>query len=238
MKIIASDFDGTIYKHEIVSERDREAVREWQKKGNLFGIVTGRDRGIIARAADFGLLLDYAVCLNGAVLIDAAGNTLYEAFADKSMAEKIPSFVEQFRPQHRGYSYSYHNNIETGNPDDIKGVCQLSFLFETDERANEVTKKLNEEFGDIMVSYANGRNINTVKAGISKATGIEHFASLKGAAKNDIWVVGDSYNDLPMLTAFDGYIVSSACEGMKKLIDNACDDICDLTEIAEKQRIL
>lgn len=42
MKILASDYDGTLRTEELVAEKDIEAIARFRKAGNLFGIVTGR----------------------------------------------------------------------------------------------------------------------------------------------------------------------------------------------------
>ena len=44
MKILASDFDSTLYvdDHSVVL-KNVEAIQSFIKKGNLFGIVTGRN---------------------------------------------------------------------------------------------------------------------------------------------------------------------------------------------------
>jgi len=41
MKIIASDYDGTLNEGGMDEEK-RLAIRKWQEAGNLFGIVSGR----------------------------------------------------------------------------------------------------------------------------------------------------------------------------------------------------
>ena len=41
--ILASDYDGTISKHGVTTEKTKKAIAEFCEKGNLFGIVTGRD---------------------------------------------------------------------------------------------------------------------------------------------------------------------------------------------------
>ena len=42
MKLIASDFDGTILIDESINKNDIKAIRDFQNVGNLFGLVTGR----------------------------------------------------------------------------------------------------------------------------------------------------------------------------------------------------
>ena len=49
MKIIASDYDGTINYQGRVSEEDKAAIRKFRQAGNKFGIVTGRDAELSRR---------------------------------------------------------------------------------------------------------------------------------------------------------------------------------------------
>ena len=42
MKILASDFDNTLFFSDGVHKEDVEAIRTFQKQGNLFGLCTGR----------------------------------------------------------------------------------------------------------------------------------------------------------------------------------------------------
>ena len=46
MKIIASDYDGTLNRGGI-SDDVRKAIDMWRERGNIFGIVTGRGIGNI-----------------------------------------------------------------------------------------------------------------------------------------------------------------------------------------------
>ena len=42
MKILASDFDNTLFFRDGVHKQDVEAIRTFQKQGHLFGLCTGR----------------------------------------------------------------------------------------------------------------------------------------------------------------------------------------------------
>ena len=40
MKVLISDFDGTLYFENGIKKQDLEALEEFRSKGNLFGICT------------------------------------------------------------------------------------------------------------------------------------------------------------------------------------------------------
>ncbi len=237
--IIASDFDGTLCKwrpggNSGVSAEDREAIRIWQERGHKFGLVTGRGADIRHTAADCGVNLDYSIVYNGALIMDAAGDVLYEAYADAFYIAPILKYAEENASlcQKGSVLYALHDTKKPADAGNIKGFYQISFLLENDADANALTAKLNMTFGDVVIAYANGRCIDTVKKGISKATGIAEYARLTCVADWDIYVIGDNYNDLPMLSAYNGYVVNSASDDMKTRVNHTCEDMSELMAIA------
>ena len=237
MKLIASDFDGTVYKGGRISEKDIAAIERWQAEGNAFGIVTGRGRDIFDRAKEHGVTLDYAVALNGAQVIDRDGTILHEEVFDLSWEKRYFAFVNQFPQQEEGVAiYAKHDPDGPDSKENVYGIAQLSLVMTSPAEASRVTDLLNEKFGDELVSFANWSCINTVKRGVSKATGIAEYARRFGVAFEDVYAVGDAHNDLPMLEAYDGYVVNSATEEMKARIRNHVEDMEELADIANGRK--
>ncbi len=228
MKIIASDFDGTVARNGGISDRDKNAIFQWQKDGNAFGIVTGRGPEIIEIVSRHGIKLNYAIAYNGAIVLNEKGETLYEDWFPKGIAKEYFDFAYSTDYQFaRPYDSTY-------DPNDTSKEYQFELLLKDSEDPKKFAEIINEKFKGRLISYSNGQWINTVKYGTSKATGITHYAKMFGIDKKDIYTVGDFFNDLPMLQAFDGYVVSTCHPEMKKLIPNVCEDIAHLIEIASK----
>ena len=65
MKIAACDFDGTLFRDGVVSEADLEAIADWRRSGNAFGIVTGRGRNTLLRDVKrFSIPYDFLICIS------------------------------------------------------------------------------------------------------------------------------------------------------------------------------
>ena len=47
LKVAASDYDGTLFRDDIITARDAEAIRKWRAAGHKFGVVSGRDHGML-----------------------------------------------------------------------------------------------------------------------------------------------------------------------------------------------
>ena len=90
MKIIASDYDGTINYQGKVSDEDKAAIRRFRQAGNKFGIVTGRDAELSQWIRqENGFEIDFIISCTGAFIRDGEGNVLY------SKKGKLGPFMEE-----------------------------------------------------------------------------------------------------------------------------------------------
>ena len=79
MKLVATDFDGTFCSYGGgVPEANLAAVKKWQEAGHKFGINTGRGISLIDMEIEKyeGLVPDFLICNNGAVVTDAERSIL------------------------------------------------------------------------------------------------------------------------------------------------------------------
>ena len=77
MKVLASDYDGTLRTEEIVDVNDVHAIQKFREKGNLFGLVTGRSMESIQKEiANNKIEFDFIVGNNGGVIYDKDFNRL------------------------------------------------------------------------------------------------------------------------------------------------------------------
>jgi hydroxymethylpyrimidine pyrophosphatase-like HAD family hydrolase len=79
MKIGASDYDGTLFRQRTIAAEDVEGIRSWRAAGNKFGVVSGRDYGMLMpQLKHYGIESDYAVCNNGGIIFRADGTPLWQ----------------------------------------------------------------------------------------------------------------------------------------------------------------
>ena len=90
MKIAACDFDGTLFRDGVVSEADLEAIADWRRSGNAFGIVTGRGRNTLLRDVKrFSIPYDFLICNNGAMICDEQAQDVYCAVLPEPVRAEI-----------------------------------------------------------------------------------------------------------------------------------------------------
>ncbi len=248
MKIIASDYDGTLHYHGI-SEKVRRAIRYWQSLGNRFGIVSGRGiYNILAAVRHEKVDCDFLIANNGAVIADGEGNILRYHTADPSLVPQIAAFLTE-----NGCAYACVNDLvgdlflctaeekENRHRDDARFVLfhefsgniaftQISTVCREESLAEELTKRLNRAFMGKITAFQNGICIDIVPYGVDKAKGIEDLIGIYGALREDVAAVGDNKNDIAMLRAFRSYAVANAVDSVKAIASFCVDDISELVE--------
>ncbi len=248
MKILASDYDGTLNRQGI-PDYVRDALARWRELGNRFGIVSGRGiYNISATIRRDGVICDFFVANNGAVIADGEGRVLISHTGDAEKAAPIASFIIE-----RGGAFACLNDLVgdhficsdeekrgryasdarfTGLSDFSGGIAftQISTVCSGERAAEELTGALNAAFGDAVSAFQNGICIDIVPAGVDKAKGIEELLALYGASHGDVCTVGDNNNDIAMLAAFRSYAVENAIPKVKEIAGAVVTDLAALVE--------
>lgn len=68
LKVAASDYDGTLFRDDIITAFDADAVRQWRAAGHKFGVVSGRDHGMLwPQLVHYGIEYDYLPAIMAAL---------------------------------------------------------------------------------------------------------------------------------------------------------------------------
>ncbi len=240
MKIICSDYDGTL-NHGGITEEKLNTIKKWQKKGNLFCIVSGRGKEFFFELKKRKIPIDFFLSCNGALITDGENNIISDVRCDGSVAVPLIEFlfllgcpfvnvckdtfirvVNENFPEEEGEKLSeigvieYFNQISTALPD-----------FET---AEQVTARIKEKFGEAVNPLQNGTCIDIVPVGMDKAQGIYALLRKAGGQKKDVIAVGDNINDEAMIREFYSYAMKNGVNSIKELADFITDGIEDLIE--------
>lgn len=244
MKIIASDYDGTL-NHGGIDEKKRNAIKRWQNAGNLFGIVSGRGGSdLLELHKSKNLGCDFLVGCNGAVIMKPDGTILDESRCDGSLARPLLEFIFgigcQWATVHSDSKYvidlddnerlEYEFTLET--LPEITYFNQINTRLPNEKEAERVTSAIREKFGDRLNPLQNGVCIDIVSADMNKAAGLYKLLEIVGADYGDIITVGDNINDTHMIAEFRSYAMENAVQSIK---DIATDITPGITELIEKE---
>ena len=212
--LLGTDYDNTFRIAGKISDENIEAVKEWRKRGNLFGIVTGR----FEPPDDiFKFDFDFIMCCSGGLLYNNAGEIEYSVtgsnetlvnLARGCMKYSDGDDIFKVRACDGIYEFEY-DEIRESNFENIRelGVFnQASIYFDDLERATAVVEKLQQEVTGVSV-LQNGTSIDIPPAGMNKAEGLRRYAALHNVKPCDVYTTGDNMNDYEMLSVWNGYVV-------------------------------
>lgn len=213
MKLLASDFDGTLLHHENgknkILKNDKKAIKDFQNKGHLFGICTGRGMdGILKCSEDIDY--DFYILNSGAIILNKDKEFIQVNYLNKKLIKKI---IDYFAEKicctfvEKGKMYVIHDNgkypsrIQSITSVDMLGddIEAFSMHFDGDiEKTAAIKNTIIKEFGSEIAVYQNIDNIDMCAKGCSKGNGIKVIQNYFGLNEDDINVIGDSWNDIPM----------------------------------------
>lgn len=235
MKIFASDYDGTLRLGDLVSQYDKNAIAKWQKQGNLFGLVSGRSmESMREEAVKNDLHADFYIGNNGGAVYDKDFNeikTYYFPF-HKAMdileyirSEKTISYVmndgfyrakcvvDEMR-EDKKYASTKTAKTEAEILAKRK-IAQLVVSLDEESDCERIANYINATFGDVACAYRNINCVDVAPYGISKATGLSYMVAYFNVDSFDVYTIGDSFNDIPMLSTYYGFAMEKAVNQVK-----------------------
>lgn len=252
MKIAASDYDGTLFRERTISKVTVQGVKAWRAAGNKFGMVSGRDYGMLTPQLEhYGVEYDFIISNNGGIIRDKAGNVLYQANINSQVLKAISlepivrkSFHFAFSAKDTTYfchesegSWIVREAMEWDFPvtkiveseiSDLVGIHQFSLGFDDPKTSAKCASVLNEKFPAEICAYPNAKSVDITPVGISKRQGLETLMKAMNWQDSELYVIGDETNDLPMIKAFGGYTVDTAREEIKSQAKKVFSDVGEM----------
>ncbi len=246
--MIALDVDGTLLTYEQFYEPPRATVIDAVLRAHVGGahivVATGRSLHSTAPVLDdLGLKSGYAVCSNGAVVVDVATREAVDVVTfDASdpvryFAEEIPDAVLAI--EELGVGFRVTGDFPVGELDgkvtvvdheDLisKPVTRLVVRWPNGDRQR--LKEIALGAGLPSVDYAIGYTawLDIMPEGVSKASGLETVSRRLGLTATDVLAVGDGHNDMEMLAwAGHGVAMGQAPDDVKAVADEVCGSVDD-----------
>lgn len=244
-KLLMSDFDGTLYFHDGrgLREKDVQAIRDFQKMGNLFVLCTGRPvlmRPLIQDKVKDRVRFDLEVFSCGSLIRDRNGNTVYEKTLPASFVrEALLEYPEaNFMIHHEKGIFYTRKIVEEGGfllgsfEDLPEGkIWEMSLDFH-DPKGFEAMEGLRHVKG--ISCYENASVADFVSEGVSKAEALKQALQFCGLRPEDSMAIGDSWNDIPMIEAAGvGITFPDSPEVVRNAADLITDGIAESLDLME-----
>lgn len=201
MKILASDFDETIYfpDNEELNKKNIEAIRKFISYGNIFCLVTGRNYTVLKQLLNkYDIPYSYLICEDGAKIFNSVDYCLDTILLEENEIKKIIEILDEIKCDY--YLDDGYNKTEYHN-DCVKIVVNCS-----DEKEKERIVNLVKDKIDIHI-YASRTHVNIIHKTVNKENAIKKLFNLEHLDYNKLYVIGDNDNDYEMIKAFNGVVV-------------------------------
>jgi hypothetical protein len=248
------DIDGTLVNSEkVITEKTRDALIDFQKKGHIVALASGRPYpGMKAYAKQLNLehFGGYALSFNGGVVIDCkSGETIYSKCVDKSYAGQLYDFAIEHNMGMVTYQgdkvitgtriddyMEYEarlNYMELCRVDNFKEYVDFDMikcLFTAPvDIAEECEKKLYELVGDkLNVFRSEPYFIEVTNNQVDKAASLDNLINQIGIPWDNTVCCGDGFNDVSMVRyAKLGVAMANAQQVVKDnadFITGSCDE--------------
>ena len=166
MKVLASDFDGTLLFNDQFREKDLKKIKEFQQQGNLFGLCSGRPfQGIHHLCQDY-LDFDFYILCTGALVLNKQQEVLYKSTITHDLLEKFYQYYQGKYPifiQANLKIYTFETMEVNGivrehisSLDDVQGdIYGLSMNALSDENARNVCQDIERLFPELTSFFSN-----------------------------------------------------------------------------------
>ena len=227
MKVLASDFDLTLYVDDLeIVKKNVMAIRRFMKNGNLFGIITGRNYSDIKVLLNqYDIPYHYLICQDGAKLFDSMDYSFSTVSLSREDIVRIVPVLEEY---HFDYYLDDGYNETTNMDDCVKVVGVIG------NRREEAQKVVDILIKEGFYAYLSMYYINILDSSVNKKNALEKLLVHADCYKEDLYVIGDSVNDLEMLTSFQGAIMKNHSKELDHLGKKSYNTLYEYIEELER----
>ncbi|RCW62839.1 HAD family hydrolase [Saliterribacillus persicus] len=249
IKMFATDLDGTLLGHgNYLKPKDIEAIAKIKNEME-FTVATGRLDREITEIFKALKTTGHRVSQNGSFVYSEDNNMIHSHTFDpklgKTLHEAIVGYEQLFcimtaddiyvserTPEIKAMEHLFYFDLKEG-VDFVESYgkaihpSKYMLLGEPDE-VNQLQEKIRSEiFHEEIVTYmSDKRCLDILPRGISKAFGLEKLALERGINVDEIAVIGDSFNDIPMFEMTPhSYVMSQAPAAVKEKANFVVDHV-------------
>ena len=238
MKLFVTDYDDTLYQNDISIEKNIKKIKELQERNFVIMISTGRSYPSIKEQVNKYIIpYDYLSCADGSIIYDNKGNVIYQSNLDPVVIERIKKYYQDLPYDEIQFSYpeGYFNYLKESNLLGIN-VC-ISTRLCTKKMVDEFMN-IKEEYPDYNYLYYAHPNYSYLcikPSDVSKSFAIKVLIDKLKIKKENVFVIGDSGNDIEMIRDYHGVGMTNSCQEIlnitKKQYNELSDYVNDILEM-------
>ena len=229
MKLFITDYDGTLYTSDDVIKTNIKYLKKLQEKGFYIVISTGRSYPSIKEQINlYQIPYDYLCCADGSIIYDNKNKVINKYLLKKEIIPDFIKFYQTLDYEEIQYSYpdGYHNTLSRYN--DLLGIniCIATSLY--NEKMKKDFFKLKNRYKDynfLCYTHPNYSYLCVKPSNISKSIAIKYLQEKLNILDNDIYVIGDSSNDLEMIRDYNGVCMTNSYSDVLNIAKEKYDEV-------------
>ena len=229
-KIIVSDYDGTFFLDEKEIRKNVDKVNKFREENNLFVIATGNNfRRFQEVILEYSIKYDYLILDQGACIFDNQGNLLKSCFLDYDISKKVMDEIIQTNKEYKLCTqYAETDTIEE------KNITKMGVNYIDLQEAIQFTNKINTKFGEYVHAYTmifeEVNIVEIISSQTDKSEAIRYIVNREEIEKDNIYTIGNGYNDISMIENFNGYCMKDSVDELLEKCQNHVDSVSDLID--------
>lgn len=256
IKLFATDVDGTLLNNSRqISEGNKAKICQAVKDGMIFTIATGRmHHSAAAFVEELGLDDIPLISYNGGMIRLARSHKILHAeYLEPDVIHEVLDFAKELNVYVQLYSddlLCYKESCDKSRTYEMRARVQGKALgdelynrtekvskmlvFVDKEQMTDMLKRWQDKFaGKLNIVQSSSEYIELVNTTVSKANAIFKLAEIMGVDKKDILAIGDSGNDVAMLSECEyGVVVGNGTPEAKaaakyQVADNEHDGLAE-----------
>ncbi len=203
MKILASDFDETIYYENDLEKTNQniEKIKKFISQGNIFCIITGRNY------TDLKVLLNkmnipysYLICEDGAKIFNNMDYCLDTILLKRKEIELLIPLIED-------NSWDYYLDDGYNKTTNYDDCVKIVIHCKEKEEKKKIVEKIKQKVP--VHVYASRSHINIIHKSVNKEKALRRLLNIEELNNSDLYVIGDNDNDYEMLKSFQGAVIKN-----------------------------
>lgn len=213
-KMIVSDYDRTFYLSNDDIELNKMCVNKFKEQGNIFVIATGRSYDDFMKVKNrYNIYYDYAICDHGAFILDKNNNIIDKTFIPDHIVTNIKNDLKL----ENDLEYFCCSLKESRVDLEYKNLTKINVKYRSKEEAFQMNDFLNNKYQNYINScFVNINSIEITSNKVNKANSIKYLINLLNIGKENVYTIGDGYNDIEMIKEFNGYCINGAVTEAKE----------------------
>ena len=224
MKIIISDYDGTIFEDEITTKKNIAAIARFRNQ-NLFAVATGRSyEDFMSAKIKNNIELDYYLLNYGAQILDKNMQPISITPLTKEDVAEIKKFFKE-----KNVTILYCND-KKNSLKESGAIFKIVVKFNNRKDLVDSYKQFIKPDSFNTYILKNHCSLEIIRKDVNKKESIKKFLPIIKMKQNDVFVIADRINDLEMITQYHGFCVENAEPNIKAVAVKIYPHVYNLIE--------